>query len=179
MNGITECHFAGHGKRPARVVPTVSGTYYLMMNEDESKYGKGVNDSKYTSFVFRNKGMGMYEIGEYVFFGIRLYGLHTLLMVNKVWGGRKACCDYSCYDAHGDMVNVKDMIVGDLVEMETISKDKLSRLSKDAIESVLENFDKLLKEASGSFVWFANPEEVEADKANHEKIKQLLQSMIA
>lgn len=65
MNGITECHFAGHGKRPARVEPTVNGTYYLMMNEDETKYGKGVNDSKYTSFVFRGKGIGVCEEWRY------------------------------------------------------------------------------------------------------------------
>lgn len=179
MNGITECHFAGYSKRPARVEPTSCGTYYLMMNEDESRYGEGTNSSKYTSFVFRNKGMGMYEIGEYMFFGIRLYGLHTLLMINKEWGGKKACCDYGSYNNHMDMENVQDKIVGDLVEMEEISKDNLSKLSKDAIKSVLKNFDELLKGASGSFVWFAHPEEVEKDKANHEKIKQLLQSMIA
>lgn len=165
MNGLTEVHYAGHGKRPARIWAEESATYFLMMKEDEIKYGANVNDSKYTSFVFKNKGVGVYQIGDYLYLGIRLYGVHTLMMVNEDWGGKHACIDFASFNIPSD-IDWSTRVVGNLVEMVTLTSDHLSKLSDYAKKCIAENFEKVLEKANTAFTRHFNPDQIDQDLEN-------------
>lgn len=175
MNGLTEVHYAGHGKRPARIEADEKATYFLMMKEDEYKYGKSVNDSKYTSFVFKHKGIGVYQIGDYLYLGIRLFGLHTLMMINEDWGGKHACCDYSGFHTCSD-VDWSQRIVGDLVEMEVLTSDHLNKLSDYAKKAIADNFDKVLDKASTALTRVMSPEKIDTDL--EDSIRAMLKSAL-
>ena len=175
LDGWTECHYAGLTRRPARIKVNKKGSFFLMGKESESKYGKDVNDEKYTSFSYKEKGIGVYQMGEYLFLGVRLFGLHTLMMWNIYLGGRGACCDYSHYaPRYEEDYDFPQMIVGNLVEMVPLNRDHVNLLTDDSRERLLSEFNKLVSGADQCIARKFNPEEAAEDQPILDEIRALL-----
>ncbi len=185
-----ECHYAGLSKRPARIInsSSIGATLYGMFYEEESKYGKGVNDSKYHSFLFKEKGIGIHRENGYLFLAIRLFGVQTLLMVEETCGiGSPACLAYhylndnECWgivDFMKSTVSKNEMeeyfqshLVGDVIEMSPLKEGDLDEIQKKNIRI---SFEKIIQRANQGYARMYNKNLVEEDEPNLQKVRDLL-----
>lgn len=185
-----ECHYAGLSKRPVRIFNSYTfGTVFGSFKESEYKYGYGCNDNKYKSFLFNKRGIGICRENGYIFLGIRLFGIQTLLMVVDGLGiGKDACQAYHYLDDENEVIMLAEYtnrsnldnewkkwqdsyLVGDLVEMKELEEGDLDEVEKTNISKI---FEKIMEKADGAFARRYNPEKVAADEPNLEKVRKIL-----
>ena len=197
-----ECHYAGLSKRPCRIFHSkYIGTLFGMYQESEHKYGDEANSSKYSSFLVKERGVGIYRQNGYIFLGINLFGLQTLLMVvDEIGVGQDACLSYHYLEneiignfdfgiACAEENNIKldfdvkkaiedgwkkyqeEYLVGSLIEMKQLEAGDLNETEKKNISKL---FEKIMAKGSTGFARMHNPEKVAEDAPNLERVRKIL-----
>ena len=201
----TECHYAGLTKRPCRINSSynLGLTLYGMMKESEEKYGKGINDEKYLSFIFKGKGLGIYRHNGYIYLGVRLFGVQTLLMVVEgIGAGKDACLAYDFLTNSNqsflmEEYNYEDGKAGkfkvdfDLEEYlqnsfnnwiethlvgDVVEMKEVEKGDLDEYEKkeISKLFEKIMDKASSGYARMQNPDLVAEDEPNLKKVREIL-----
>lgn len=187
-----EVHYAGISKRPVRInnSPFLGATIYGCFEESIHKYGVGCNDSKFKSFILKNKGLGIWRHKASLFIGVRLFGLQTLILLKNGFG-KEACLTYHHYDGEAvisgkfdwrdDLSNqerfflyqewCKKNLVGDIVEMSPLKPGDLDPLEKETLRKI---FRRVMAKGNESFSRMYNPEKAEKDQPILDYIEECL-----
>ena len=165
-----ECHYAGHMNPQFRIDTVKEGAVYFFSSEDNIDSEKIKNKH---SFINPHKGIGIYKQEDKLFAGVNLYGLQTVIFLNRGCG-KHACFDTCVYpeEALMSFEDIKDLVHESTSFVEMKSLDEVAN-SLDDLEkmNLLKEFEKVLAKANNGLMRISNPDKVEADNAIVESIR--------